>query len=157
MIKRIGLAGIISAALTSTTAMAGDVRFDGFPDFNSHLDKILPEYSKVSPDVNVTYQMNNHGDHHKKLTTNLATGSGAGDVVVVDVNFIGSFINAGGFENLSDSAYGAGEMDGSFVDYAWDQGKGTDGNQYGIPIDIGPGVSHRRCRRCGQNIHLNYG
>jgi len=144
MIKRVWLAGILCATLSSTLAVAGDVRFDGFPDLNSHLDKILPDYAKVSPNVNVTYQMNDHGDHHKKLTTNLATGSGAGDVVVVDVGFIGSFINAGGFENLSDPVYGATDLADSFVGYAWNQGKGTDGNQYGIPLDIGPGVMYYR-------------
>ncbi len=138
------LAGLASLALLAAPAMAGDVRFDGFPDLDSHLDKLIPGYHAANPDVNVTYQMNNHGDHHKKLTTNLATGSGAGDIVVVDVGFIGSFINSGGFENLSGPEYGAGDMEGNFVGYAWNQGKGADGNQYGIPIDIGPGVMYYR-------------
>lgn len=138
------LAGLTSLALLTSPTLAGDVRFDGFPDLDSHLDKLLPAYKAANPDVNVTYQMNNHGDHHKKLTTNLATGSGAGDVVVVDVGFIGSFINSGGFENLSGAEYGAKDMEGDFVGYAWNQGKGSDGNQYGIPIDIGPGVMYYR-------------
>lgn len=138
------LAGLASLALLTATSFAADVRFDGFPDFDSHLDKLIPGYKASNPDVDITYQMNNHGDHHKKLTTNLATGSGAGDVVVVDVGFIGSFINSGGFENLSGPEYGAAQMDGDFVGYAWSQGKGADGNQYGIPIDIGPGVMYYR-------------
>lgn len=142
--KKLLLAGIASLAILGTQAQAGDLRFDGFPDFNSHLDKLIPDYEKANPDVKITYQMNQHGDHHKKLTTNLATGSGAGDVVVVDVGFIGSFINAGGFENLSGPQYGADAMAEEFVVYAWNQGKGTDGNQYGIPIDIGPGVMYYR-------------
>ena len=135
-------AGILAVA--SAPAWAGDIRVDGFPDFNTHLDKQIPLFKEANPDTNVTYQMNNHGDHHKKLTTNLATGSGAGDVVIVDVGFIGSFINAGGFENLSDPKYGADALKDQFVGYAWDQGKGTDGNQYGIPVDIGPGVMYYR-------------
>ena len=138
------LAGFASAAVAVTPAMAGDVRVDGFPDFNTHLDKQIPLFKEQNPDVNVTYQMNNHGDHHKKLTTNLATGSGAGDVVIVDVGFIGAFINAGGFENLSAAPYNADTMKENFVSYAWDQGKGTDGNQYAIPVDIGPGVMYYR-------------
>jgi len=142
--KKLLLAATASIALLTTPTLAGDIRFDGFPDFNSHLDKLIPSYNAKNPDTKITYQMNDHGDHHKKLTTNLATGSGAGDVVVVDVNFIGSFINAGGFENLSGSDYGADELEAGFVDYAWNQGKGADGNQYGIPIDIGPGVMYYR-------------
>jgi len=146
--KKILLAGLLAGFATTVTAVlpatAGDVRIDGFPDFNSHLDKQIPNFKKSSPDINVTYQMNNHGDHHKKLTTNLATGSGAGDVVIVDVGFIGAFTNAGGFVDLSAAPYNADAMKDKFVSYAWDQGKGTDGKQYAIPVDIGPGVLYYR-------------
>ncbi len=132
------------ALLLTSTAFAADIRFDGWPDLDSHLDKVIPLYQAEHESQNVTYLMNNHGDHHKKLTTNLATGAGAGDVVAVDVGFVGSFINAGGFENLSDEAYGADELEDGFVTYAWQQGRGIDGQQYGIPYDIGPGVMYYR-------------
>jgi len=138
------MAGVTALALTAGPALAGEIRFDGFPDFNSHLDVLVPQFQAANPGTDVTYQMSNHGDHHKKLTTNLATGSGAGDVVVVDVGFIGAFINSGGFENLSGAEYGAADLEDKFVGYAWNQGKGADGNQYGIPIDIGPGVMYYR-------------
>ena len=138
------MAGVTALALVTGPALAGEIRFDGFPDFNSHLDVLIPQFQAANPDVSVSYQMNDHGDHHKKLTTNLATGSGAGDVVVVDVGFIGSFINSGGFENLSGAEYGAADLEDKFVSYAWNQGKGADGNQYGIPVDIGPGVMYYR-------------
>jgi len=138
------LAGIATVALAATPGFAAEIRVDGFPDFNTHLDKQIPIFQKANPDIKVTHQMNNHGDHHKKLTTNLATGDGAGDVVIVDVGFIGAFVDAGGFEDLSAAAYGADTMKGDFVPYAWDQGKGTDGKQYAIPVDIGPGVLYYR-------------
>ena len=137
-------AGALALALSVTPVWSGEIRFDGFPDLNSHLDVQIPKFTEANPGITVTYQMNDHGDHHKKLTTNLATGSGAGDVVIVDVGFIGAFINEGGFENLSDAAYGADQHAESFVPYAWNQGKGTDGNQYAIPIDVGPGVMYYR-------------
>lgn len=133
-----------STSLLATAAVAQDIRLDGWPDLDSHLDVVIPLFQAANPDINVTYQMNNHGDHHKGLTTNLATGSGAGDVVAVDVGFVGSFINAGGFENLSGPDYNADAMKDNFVDYAWSQGQGTDGNQYAIPVDIGPGVMYFR-------------
>ncbi|MDD7909278.1 MULTISPECIES: extracellular solute-binding protein [Pseudovibrio] len=142
--KKYLLAGLATAALMGASAQAGDLRFDGFPDFDSHLEVLIPQFQESHPDINITYQMNQHADHHRRLTTNLATGSGAGDVVVVDVSFVGSFINAGGFENLSAPEYGADLMQENFVSYAWDQGKGTDGNQYAIPVDIGPGVMYYR-------------
>ena len=145
--KKILFAGLLAGFATvsaTATALAGDVRVDGFPPFDTHFDKQIPIFNKAHPDIKVTYQMNDHGDHHKKLTTNLATQSGAGDVVIVDVSYIGAFINAGGFENLSAAPYEADAMKEGFVEYAWDQGKGADGNQYGIPIDIGPGVMYYR-------------
>ncbi len=138
------MAGLASLVMLGASASADEIVFDGFPDFNSHLDVLIPDYEETHPGVSISYRMNQHGDHHKKLTTNLATGSGAGDVVVVDVSFVGSFINAGGFENLSSPEYGADAMGEDFVGYAWSQGKGADGNQYAIPVDIGPGVMYYR-------------
>lgn len=103
---------------------------------------ILPDFEKESG-IKVDYLMNNHGDHHTKLTTNLATGSGAGDVIVVDVEKIGPFVSSGGLVNLSEQ-YGADKYADRFAPYAWTQGKGGDGNVYGIPVDLGPGVMYYR-------------
>ncbi len=146
--KHIFTAGVLASALTTVMAAvpayAQEIRVDGFPPFDTHFDKQVPIFNETSPDITVTYQMNSHGDHHKLLTTNLATQSGAGDVVIVDVSFIGAFINEGGFVNLSEAPYGAEEFKDGFVPYAWSQGQGADGNQYGMPIDIGPGVMYYR-------------
>ena len=138
------LAGVFTTAFATAPVMAGEVRVDGFPPFDTHFDKQVPLFNESQPDITITYQMNDHGDHHKKLTTNLATQSGAGDIVIVDVSYVGAFINAGGFVNLSEEPYNASEFGDGFVPYAWKQGQGTDGNQYGIPIDIGPGVMYYR-------------
>ncbi len=135
---------LCSTGLSMPIAQAADIQFDGYPDLNSNLDAVIPLYKQLNPDVNITYVMNNHGDHHKKLTTNLATGSGAGNVSAIDVGFLGSFINGGGLENLSAAPYNADALEAGFVPYAWAQGKGADGNQYGIPIDVGPGVTYYR-------------
>ena len=138
------MASILTTAIAAVPAVAGDIRVDGFPPFDTHFDKQIPIFNESNPDIAITYQMNDHGDHHKKLTTNLATQSGAGDVVIVDVSFIGAFINAGGFVNLSEAPYSAEQFKDGFVSYAWNQGQGSDGNQYGMPIDIGPGVMYYR-------------
>ena len=142
--KTAALATVASAALIAGAAQAQDIRIDVWPDIDSHLETVIPGFESANAGIAVTYQANNHGDHHKKLTTNLATGEGAGDVVAVDVGFVGSFVNAGGFVSLSDPAYGADDMRDLFASYAWDQGKGADGNQYAIPLDIGPGVMYYR-------------
>ncbi len=116
------------------------IRIDGFPDYDTHFKSVMPDFMKANADLDVTYLINNHDDHHKKLTNNLATGSGAGDVTLVDVSRLGSFINAGGFVNLSAAPFNADKLADQFAAYSWAQGKGSDGNQYAVPIDLGPGV-----------------
>jgi multiple sugar transport system substrate-binding protein len=117
-----------------------EIRFDAFPDFDSHMKKALPKFHAKHPKIKVKTLMNQHGDHHTKLTNNLATGSGAGDVVAVDVSRLGAFVNAGGFVNLDQKAFQAQKMADKFASFAWAQGKGADGHQYAIPVDLGPGV-----------------
>lgn len=142
-IKNIVLCGAVAlGASAAVSAEEHEIRFDGFPDFDSSLKVLLPEFEKES-NIKVDYLMNNHGDHHTKLTTNLATGSGAGDVIVVDVEKIGPFVASGGLVNLS-KTYGVDKYEKDFAAYAWAQGKGADGDMYGIPVDLGPGVMYYR-------------
>ncbi|MBM7035962.1 sugar ABC transporter substrate-binding protein [Vibrio sp. qd031] len=142
--KTLALSVAVASALGATAVSAADsqIRFDGFPDFDSSLKVILPDFEKETG-IKVDYLMNNHGDHHTKLTTNLATGSGAGDVIVVDVEKIGPFVASGGLVNLSEK-YGADKYSETFAPYAWTQGKGGDGDVYAIPVDLGPGVMYYR-------------
>lgn len=130
--------GLALASLTLTGgAMAADLRLDGFPDYDSQLKAILGGF----PAHNVDMLMNEHGGHHDKLKTNLATGSGAGDVVLIDRNFVGSFVNQGGFVDLTDEF---APYSDHFAPYAVTQGQGSDGNQYAVPVDLGPGVVYYR-------------
>lgn len=126
----------------ASVAMAGsvtaaEIRFDGFPDYDSQLEAILGDF----PAHDVKMLMNEHGGHHDKLKTNLATGSGAGDVVLIDRGFVGSFINQGGFVDLTDKFE---PMADNYAGYAVAQGKGGDGRQYAVPVDLGPGVMYYR-------------
>lgn len=141
--KTLALTSAVLLGLANTSAAAeNNIRFDGFPDFDSSLKVLLPDFEKKTG-IKVDYLMNNHGDHHTKLTTNLATGSGAGDVIVVDVEKIGPFVASGGLVNLSQQ-YGANKFEDRFAPYAWAQGKGADGDVYGMPVDLGPGVMYYR-------------
>ncbi|EHY9857441.1 extracellular solute-binding protein [Vibrio parahaemolyticus] len=142
-LKTVALACAAAFGVAATaTAADSNIRFDGFPDFDSSLKVLLPDFEKETG-IKVDYLMNNHGDHHTKLTTNLATGSGAGDVIVVDVEKIGPFVASGGLVNLSEN-YGADKYAENFAPYAWAQGKGADGDVYGMPVDLGPGVMYYR-------------
>jgi multiple sugar transport system substrate-binding protein len=130
-------AGVAALTMAAATSFAADIRIDGFPDYDSQIDAIAPGL----PQHNIEMLKNNHGDHHNKLKTNLATGTGAGDVVLIDVGFIGSFVNAGGFVDLTDFYKG---MAGDYANYAVEAGKGNDGKQYAVPVDLGPGVMYFR-------------
>ncbi|TVO32969.1 extracellular solute-binding protein [Vibrio algivorus] len=152
-LKSITLAAMVSAAAIGSVQAEENIRFDGFPDFDSSLKVILPDFEKKTG-IHVDYLMNNHGDHHTKLTTNLATGSGAGDIVVVDVEKIGPFVASGGLVNLS-ATFKADQYEKKFAPYAWAQGQGADGGVYGIPVDLGPGVMYYRrdlLKDTGDNI-----
>ena len=137
---------MITISFLSSAELYGisKIRFDAFPDYDTHLKTVLPDYHKSQKTVKVDFLMNNHADHHTKLTNNLATGSGAGDVVAVDISRLGSFVDAGGFVNLDQAPYNSQSLEKYFPAYAWSQGKGSDGNQYAIPADLGPGVMYFR-------------
>ncbi len=153
-LKSITLAAMVSAAAVGSVQAEENIRFYGFPDFDSSLNVLLPDFTEKTG-IKVDYLMNNHGDHHTKLTTNLATGSGAGDVVVVDVEKIGPFVASGGLVNLS-ASFKADQYKDQFAPYAWAQGQGADGSVYGIPVDLGPGVMYYRrdlLKDTGENIN----
>ncbi len=113
---------------------------DGFPDYDSQINAIGEAFTAASG-YELTMLKNNHGDHHNKLKTNLATGTGAGDVVLIDRGFVGSFVNAGGFVDLTDYYK---DIADNYADYAVAAGKGNDGAQYAVPVDLGPGVLYFR-------------
>lgn len=152
-LKSITLTAIMAAGTINAVHAEEKIRFDGFPDFDSSLKVILPEFEKTTG-IHVDYLMNNHEDHHKKLLTNLATGSGAGDIVVIDVEKVGDFVSSGGLVNLSEK-FNANQYQKDFAPYAWVQGQDPKGDLYGMPIDLGPGVMYYRrdlLKDTGDNI-----
>ena len=50
------------SSLIAVPVSAGELRIDGFPDFNSHFDKVIPSYREDHPDTTITYQMNQLSD-----------------------------------------------------------------------------------------------
>ena len=136
--KNIGftLAGLALA----TGAVAQEIRFDGFPDYDSQLNAILPAFEEQTG-ITVDQLMNEHGGHHERIATTLATGSGLGDVVLIDVGFVGSYVDGGGFMDLTEMFAPYAD---NYPEYAVTQGQGVNGNQYAVPVDLGPGVLYFR-------------
>ena len=127
--------------LTAGSALAADFTIDTYGDYgNTYLEAYSKDFSKKHG-VEFEFVTNNWNDHHNKLATNLATGEGAGDLVFVDTGMIGNFVSQGGFLDLTDKMKSLGV---DFADFAVSQGKGNDGRQYGVPVDLGPGVMYYR-------------
>ncbi len=135
---------IVAAAITAFAAQATvadtELQLDGWPDMDKEL-ALHQEEAKGAVGVDVKPLMNDWIAHHDKLKTAMATGQGAGDIVGVDVEFIGTFANAGGLVNLS-KEYGADKFENLFPAYAWNQGRALDGDIYAIPYNSGPGVMY---------------
>ncbi|MFW5899203.1 MAG: ABC transporter substrate-binding protein, partial [Jiangellaceae bacterium] len=130
------LAGYAGAQQTLTVSV--------YPDLDSHLDYVIPEFELDHPGVDIELRVLEHGDHHNALVTQLATGSGASDVVAIDVGFIARFVAEGGLTDLSQEPFDAGEYRDLFAEYAWLQGSTTEGRIVAMPTDLGPGVMYYR-------------
>lgn len=121
-----------------------------YPDLDSHLNAVLEQFHAENPDIKVEVRILEHGDHHTALVTNLATGSGAADVVAIDVGFIARFVADGGLVDLNSEPYNAARYKDIFAEYAWLQASTTDGRLVAMPTDLGPGVMYFRRDRFDQ-------
>ena len=134
----IGLATLAFAQEKTTLSVAV------YPDLDSVIEAVLPQFQEANPDIDVELRVLAHGDHHNALVTALATGSGAADVVAIDVEFIAKFVSEGGLTDLSEAPFEASALQDQFASYAWTQASTTDGRQVAIPTDLGPGVMYYR-------------
>ena len=140
--KRI-LALLVAMTILALAQAQDTVSIALYPDLDSHLEAVLPAF-EAEHGVDVEVRVLQHGDHHNALVTQLATGSGAADVVAIDVGFIARFVAEGGLTDLSQAPFDAGRYQDLFADYAWLQGSTTDGRIVAMPTDLGPGVMYFR-------------
>lgn len=124
-----------SAAFAQTTLTVGV-----FEPLHLHIENQLARWNALHPDIQLEIRGLGYGDHHDALVAQLATGSGAPDVVAIEIGYIARFIADGGLINLSAVPYDAEQYRDRFVDYAWSQARSDDGRQIALPTDIGPGV-----------------
>lgn len=134
----VGLATLAFAQEKTTVSIAV------YPDLDSVIEAVLPQFKEANPDIDVEMRVLAHGDHHNALVTALATGSGAADVVAIDVEFIAKFVSDGGLTDLNEAPFGASALEDQFASYAWTQASTTDGRQVAVPTDLGPGVMYYR-------------
>ncbi len=132
---------ILFAGVSITQAQ--DLTIALYPDLDSHVEAVIGAFEEEHG-VEVEVRILEHGDHHNALVTQLATGSGAADVVAVDVDFIARFVAEGGLTDLSAEPFQANQYEDLFAEYAWLQASTTDGRLVAMPTDLGPGVMYYR-------------
>jgi multiple sugar transport system substrate-binding protein len=115
-----------------------------FEPLNEHVERVLPKFYERHPDIEVEVRTLSFGDHHDLLVTNLATGTGAADVVAIEIGYIARFVAEGGLVDLSQEPFNADQYADLFVDYAWLQARTPDGRQVAMPTDIAPGSMYYR-------------
>ncbi len=102
------------------------------PDIQNQVDMFMEEY----PAIDVTVENVGQGlDHYTAIRTALSAGSGAPDVVQMELQYIASFDVTNDLLDLA--AYGAGDLEDDFVPWVWNQV--TAGERVlAIPQDSGP-------------------
>ncbi len=139
------LALALASLLTASVALAQTTLTVGlFEPLNEHLDRVMDLFIAEHPGVTLDVRTLGYADHHDALVTYLATGSGAPDVVAIEIGYIARFVAEGGLRDLSSEPFSADQYEDLFVQYAWAQGRTADGRQIALPTDIGPGVMYYR-------------
>ncbi len=111
-----------------------------YPNLNDHIETVLPLFYEKHPDINVEIKVLSFADHHNALVTAIAAGSGAPDLVALELNFIAKFATEGALVDLTKQPYNALEFKNTFAAYAWQQATTSDGRVIAIPVDLGPGA-----------------
>ena len=135
---------VLFALLLSVSFAQETLTVSGFPNLTDGIQVLAEAYMEENPDVTIDVEAREFGDHHTNLTTALAAGSGAADVVAIEVGFIAQFVAEGGLTDLNAEPFNAGEFTDGLADYAVAQGTTTDGRMVAMPTDLGPGIMFYR-------------
>ncbi|ALS29829.1 bacterial extracellular solute-binding protein [Paenibacillus sp. 32O-W] len=105
-------------------------------------EKIIPEFNRLNPGIEVVPQIYKWEDAHKKLLTAMSAGSGAPDIAMVDISQLDQFLKyPDKFYDLNE--FGAQELAGDYLEWKWKQSMVGD-KQLALPTDIGPMVLYYR-------------
>ena len=96
-------------------------------------------FQQQTPTIKVDFQQLSYPDVHNKLLTSLAAGSGAPDVVGIELGYAGTFASSGGLVDLLQAPFDAEALKADLVEYKVQQGSSADGKLVLFPWDIAPG------------------
>ncbi|WP_435190247.1 extracellular solute-binding protein [Streptomyces sp. bgisy126] len=106
-----------------------------FSDFG--YKPLIEEYKRTHPDVVIKERISQFDQHHNQLSTQVASGSGAADVVAIEEGYLPKFRAVKDkFANLAE--YGANDRRAEYLDWKWQQATlGTSDFVMGYGTDVG--------------------
>ncbi|OXM84780.1 ABC transporter substrate-binding protein [Paenibacillus rigui] len=105
-------------------------------------EKIIPEFNRTHPNIEIVPQIYKWEDAHKKLLTAMSAGSGAPDIAMIDISQLDQFTKyPDKFYDLNE--LGAKDVSKDYLEWKWKQAS-VGSKQLGLPTDIGPMVLYYR-------------
>ncbi|MFG3039285.1 extracellular solute-binding protein [Streptomyces sp. NPDC048330] len=106
-----------------------------FSDFG--YKPLIEEYRSTHPNVVIKERISQFDQHHNQLSTQMASGSGAADVVAIEEGYLPKFRTVKDkFVNLAE--YGANDRRAEYLDWKWQQATlGTSDFVMGYGTDVG--------------------
>lgn len=146
---RVGGVGLAGAGLLGSSACGGGSQSSSgsvtltFWSWVPHIENEIKLFEKTHPKIKIKYVNAGQGTpEYTKLKTALKSGSGAPDVVQIEFQYLRTFEQINGLQDIS--KYGASKVKNDFVPWAWEQV--SEGSKvYAIPQDSGPmGLLYRK-------------
>jgi len=150
LVATVALSAAACSAKDKDTKGAGGnitLTLDTFGEFG--MDDLITQYSASHPGITVKQRKTNKLDDYKtQLSKNIATKTGAGDVVALEEGIIGEYKAAP--DNWVDLKQYVGDLSGDYLAWKYQGGQTADGNKLiGLPTDIGswPCATATTCSR----------
>jgi multiple sugar transport system substrate-binding protein len=115
-----------------------------FPAIDAAYAKLMPEFNKKHPNIQVEIKSLGYGDHHNALVTAVAAGEGVPDIAVIEIGYIAQFVAEGGLVDLNKAPYRAKKYKKNITPYKWAQSTTDDGRLIAFPVDIAPACAYYR-------------
>lgn len=133
---------LMSCGVFAGVANAVPVRLTvaSYPDLDRGLRLALPAFARLHPGVEVNVVSLAHKDHHTAMTTAIAAGAALPDLIALDMDFLGKFLDSTGLEDLSRPPFNARAYESQIARFAWSAGVNRRLELKALPVDVGPGA-----------------
>lgn len=139
--RRTVLAGAaLASPLISRAASRMQLDVAAFPLLDEVIEKALPAWRQMRPDIDVRVVNRPYADHHTAMTTALSTSVLLPDVMALEASFVGRFARGGGLEDLRQPPYNIASHRNALLPFAYDLATARNGAVVAMPSDIGPGA-----------------